>query len=92
MISKISNALIKHCKIVFAIQFIVNTIFIFFTLILKNLHGLYIIFGLSALIQTIAVIIIALIASTKSPFVKIVKVNHKYLILDSKDMPKGVKK
>lgn len=79
----------KLFTMVFAGQLLVNTIVIFYVILVKQIRFLYIMFGLALTFQVIGVFIIAMLACSKSPFLEII--NHKYLILDAKDMPKGGK-
>jgi hypothetical protein len=79
----------KLFTIVFATQLMVNTIVIFYVLLIKQIHLLYVMFGLALAFQVLGVFIISIIATQKSPFVNVI--HHKYLILDAKDMPKGGK-
>lgn len=80
----------KLYTIVFAVLLMVNTIVIFCVLLIKQIKLLYVMFGCALLVQILGVFIICLIACSKNPFIQVV--THKYIVLDSKDMPKGGKK
>lgn len=77
----------KLFTIVFATQLMVNTITIFCVLLVKQINFLYVMFGVALIFQIVGVLIISMLASSKSPFIRI----EKYLVLSDKDMPKGGK-
>lgn len=79
----------KLFTIVFATQLMVNTIVIFYVILIKQIRLLYVMFGLALAFQALGVFIISIIATQKSPLVNVI--HHKYLILDAKDMPNGGK-
>jgi hypothetical protein len=76
----------KHVYKILGIQFILNTFIIFFMLLSKDIKVLYIMFGLSLIFEIFGILILVVFACIKGSLVNVT--NHKYLILDAKDMPK----
>lgn len=79
----------KLFTIVFATQLMVNTVVIFCVLLVKQIKFSHVMFGVALIFQVVGVLIIAMLACSKSPFIQIVK--YKYLVVSDKDMPKGGK-
>lgn len=80
----------KLLTIVFAIQLMVNTIVIYFVLLIKQIKFLYLMFGFALAFQIVGIFILALIANSKRPFIYIK--NQKWLSLLPEGAPKGGKK
>jgi hypothetical protein len=73
----------------FSAQLAVNTIVIFYVILVKQIKLLQIMFGIALIFQVVGVFIIAMLASSKSPFIQIE--NRKYIVMSEKDMPNGGK-
>lgn len=79
----------KILTIMFSAQLAVNTIVIFYVILVKQIKLLQIMFGIALIFQVVGVFIIAMLASSKSPFIQIE--NRKYIVMSEKDMPNGGK-